>query len=148
MAILHRPALPAPRLFGRPIPRRAVVVAVLCGCVTVAAMQVNQLSRAASTGYQIDALTEQRAEKQAANHDLEAQVAQLSSLARVEWVAKTQMGLVPAAHTIYLTVHQQVPDRHSLPLQFQQPAVNAVPAPSPAAAGPLWKRLLHRLPFF
>ncbi|HEX5479111.1 MAG TPA: septum formation initiator family protein [Dehalococcoidia bacterium] len=147
MAILHRPALPAPRLFGKPIPRRAVVVAALCACVTVAAMQVNQLSRAASTGYQIDALTQERAEKQAANHDLEAQVAQLSSLARVEWVAKTQLGLVPARHTVYLTVHQQVPDRQSLPLQFQQPAVTAE-APAPAAAEPLWKRLLHRLPFF
>ena len=89
MAILHRPALPAPRLFGKPIPRRVVVAAALCACVTVAAMQVNQLSHAASTGYQIDALTQERAEKQAANHDLEAQVAQLSSLARVEWVAKT-----------------------------------------------------------
>ena len=53
---------------------------------------------------------------------------------------------MPAKHTVYLTVHQQVPDRQSLPLQFQQPAVT-VGTPAPAAA-PLWKRLLHRLPFF
>ena len=81
---------------------------------------------------------------QAANHELEAQVAQLSSLARVEWVARTQMGLVPPAHTVFISVHERVPDRQSLPLRYQAPAPTTVSA----TTRPWWTRLFHLLPGF
>jgi cell division protein FtsL len=117
--------------------------------VAAAALQVNQFSHAASTGYTIDQLTQERAAKQAENHDLEAEVAQLSSLSRVESEARGRLGLVPATRKVYVTVNQPVPNGQSLPLRFQLQALAAAAAsPAPPAAPPLWKRLLHLLPFF
>ena len=56
MAALQRIALPAPRTFGRHLSRRVLVVLAVTVGVSIAAVQVNQLSRAASTGYAIDDL--------------------------------------------------------------------------------------------
>jgi len=109
MAALHRPAISAPRAFGRPISRRTVVVAVAVVAVLAAMLQVNQFSRATSTSYTIDALARERASKQAQNQELAAEVAQLSSLARVEQDARGRLGLVPAKRTIYLEVHAAPP---------------------------------------
>ncbi|MBF6598960.1 MAG: septum formation initiator family protein [Dehalococcoidia bacterium] len=149
MALLHRTALPAPRLLGRRISARAVLIAVAVVVVAVAALQVNQFSRAASTGYTIDALTRQRAAKQAENYELEAQVARLSSLSRVESDARTKLGLVPATRTIYVTVNQPLPSGPSLPARFQeQAAAAAANLPPPPPAPSLWKRLLQLLPFY
>jgi cell division protein FtsL len=149
MAALNRIALPAPRPFGRRVSGRFVLVGVAVLAVAVAALQVNQFSHAASTGYTIDALTQERATKQAENHELEAEVAQLSSLSRVESEARGTLGLVPATHKIYVTVNQPVPSGQSLPKRFVDQAVAAAAdSPAPAPVPPLWKRLLHLLPFF
>jgi cell division protein FtsL len=144
MAALHRPALPAPRIFRKPRPGRLVVTGALALVVVAAGFQVNQFSRLTSTGYQIDELGSQRSERQAANHALEAEVAQLSSLARVDWEARTRLHLEPAQQTLYITVNHAVPDRQTLPTRF-------LPAEAPdagQAANPMWKRLLKALPFF
>ena len=70
--------------------------------VIAAGFQVNQFSRLTSTGYEINELNRQRAERQAANHELEAEVAQLSSLARVDWEARTRLHLEPAQQKLYI----------------------------------------------
>jgi cell division protein FtsL len=146
MAALHRPALPAPRAFGRPVSKRWLVTGVVLLGIAAAAMQVNQYSRATSTSYAIDALARERATKQAENQELEAEVAQLASLARVEQDARTRLGLVPAKHTIYLDVNQPAPSRDdAAPAGLQSPA--APPAPK-AHHTPLWKRPLKLIPFF
>jgi hypothetical protein len=89
-------------------------------------------------------LNRQRAERQAQNHALEAEVAQLSSLARVDWEARTQRHLEPAQQKLYITVNHDVPDRQTLPTRFLPPE-----APDAGeAGGPMWKRLLTSLPFF
>jgi cell division protein FtsB len=144
MAALHRPAIVAPRVFGRPRPGRLLVAGAL-GLVAVAAgFQVNQFSRLTSTGYEINGLDQQRAERQAENHAIEAEVAQLSSLARVDWEARTRLHLEPAQQKLYLTVNHDVPGRQTLPTRFL-PAEPATPA---QADEPMWKRLLKSLPFF
>jgi cell division protein FtsL len=145
MAALHRPALPATRALGRRISRRWLLVGVASVAIVVALLQVNQFSRATSTGYALDALREQRAAKQAQNHELEAQVAELSSLGRVSWDARTKLGLVPAQKRVYITVNQQVPDRQTLPTRYR---LDAVPTAAAAkAATPWWKHILQLLPF-
>jgi len=112
--------------------------------VAVGLVQVNQLSRVTSAGYQIDRLNQERAQKQAENSQIEAEVARLSSVARVDIEARLRLGLVPAQSRLYLTLNHSVPDRQTLPTRFL-PAERAAPAPSKP---PLWKRLLHRLPLF
>ncbi|MHB8377926.1 MAG: septum formation initiator family protein [Dehalococcoidia bacterium] len=148
MAALHRPALPAPRAFGRRVSGRTVLVVAAFLAVGVATLQVNQFSRATSASYTIDALARERAMKQAQNHELEGEVAQLSSLGRIEWDARARLGLVPAQRTVYLTVNQAVPDGQSLPMGYQQQAAAPAAGPKTAGSTPLWKRLLKLIPFF
>ena len=148
MAALHRPALPVPRTFGRRVSGRTMLVAAALLAVTAATLQVNQFSRATSASYTIDTLAQERALKQAQNHELEGEVAQLASLGRVEWDARARLGLVPAQRTVYLTVNQPVPDVQSLPMRFQQQAAAPRAAGQPAGHTPFWKRLLKLIPFF
>jgi cell division protein FtsL len=144
MAALHRPTIAAPRILGKSLHGKLLLSGVLALLVVAAGFQVNQFSRLTSTGYEINDLTQQRADKQAENHALEAEVAQLSSLARVDWEARTRLHLEPAQQKLYITVNHEVPDRQTLPTRF-------LPPDSPTGGpsdGPAWKRLLKSLPFF
>lgn len=144
MAALQRPALSAPRLQRRPRTGRLALAGVMALLIVAAGFQVNQFSRLTSTGYEINQLNKQRADRQAANHVLEAEVAQLSSLARVDWESRTRLHLEPAQQKLYLTVNHAVPDRQTLPTRF----LPAEPSQAEEAGGPAWKRLLRMLPFF
>jgi len=152
MAALQRPALPFPRRLGA---RRALarlrsgkLPLVGAGVLLLAAalLQVNQFSTLTSTGYQIDALNEERAAKQAQNRELEAEVARLSSLARVDWEARVRLGMVPASRTLYINVNQPVPGQETLPTRFWPVAPPAAAAEAPGE--PWWKRLFKLLPSF
>jgi hypothetical protein len=145
MAALQRLALPAPRILGRPRPGSLLVVAALVALVAVALVQVNQLGRMTGKGYQIDELNRERAARRAENREVEAQVARLSSLARVDWDARVRLGMVPAARKLHIAVNATVPEHQALPPRFL-PA-EAPPAPPPAAGRPWWKRALDLLPF-
>jgi cell division protein FtsB len=144
MAALHRRAIPAPRIFAKPRPGKLLLVGALALVVIAAGFQVNQFSRLTRTGYQIDELNRERAARQADNHALEAEVAQLSSLARVDWESRTRLHLEPAQQKLYITVNHAVPDRQTLPTRFLPPE----PRDAGGAVEPMWKRLLKSLPFF
>jgi len=152
MAALHRPALPlpgrlaAPRVFAKARSGRVVIVLVVALVLAIALVQVNEFSRLTSTGYQINELTAERASRQADNHALEAEVASLSSLARVDWEARTRLHMEPAKQKLYIEVNGPTPDRQSLPTRYlpaERPA-----APQPSGHSSLWKRLLGMLPGF
>lgn len=152
MAALHRPALPLPGRFALPGPLakvrsgRTTLILVAMLVLGVALVQINEFSRLTSTGYQINDLTAQRASAEANNHALEAQVASLSSLARVDWEARTRLHMEPPKQTLYISVNQPPPNRQTLPTRFLPPE----PAATPVAAthSPLWKRILGLLPGF
>lgn len=113
----------------------------------IALVQVNEFSRLTSTGYQINELTAERSARQADNHALEAEVASLSSLARVDWEARTRLHMEPAKQKLYIDVNGAAPDRQTLPTRFL-PAERPVASPTPAEGTPLWKRLVRLLPGF
>ena len=143
MAALHRPAIPAPRVLHKRSSKLFAYAAI--GLVVVAAVfQVNRFSRLTSRGYEINDLNRARAERQAANHELEAEVAGLSSLARVDIEARVRLHLEPAQQKMYVSVNHAVPARQSLPTRF-------LPASRPAAASaddPWWQRMIGRIPGF
>jgi hypothetical protein len=112
--------------------------------IGAALLQVNQFSAVTGTGYQIEDLRRERAAKLAENHGLEAEVARLSSLARVEIEARVRLGMAPAGRVMHLEINGPVPGRQTLPTRYL-PAENASSAD--AADPPLWKRLLDLLPF-
>jgi cell division protein FtsL len=144
MAALQRPVLAAPRLLRRPRTGRIILVGAIALVIVAAGFQVNQFSRLTSTGYQINELNRQRASREAENHALEAEVAQLSSLARVDWESRTRLKLEPAQQKLYIAVNHDVPDRQTLPTRFLPPE----PAQPELGGDPLWMRILKALPFF
>lgn len=143
MAALQRPAIAAPRILRKPKPGKLMVAGALALVVVAAGFQVSQFSRLASTGYEINDLNRVRAEKQAENHALEAEVARLSSLARVDLEARTRLRLEPAKQKLYITVNHEVPDRQTLPTRFLPPDGRDVEQPDE----PIWRRFLKSLPF-
>ena len=117
--------------------------------VAAAIFQVNRFSTLTSRGYEINDLQRQRAERQAANHTLEAEVAGFSSLARVDWEARTRLKLEPAQQKMYITVHGAVPQRQSLPTRFMPDLRKAAVADSTTSTNePLWRRIVGQLPGF
>jgi cell division protein FtsL len=151
MAALHRPALPLPGRLSAPIAKlrsgRIPIIVVVALVLAIALVQVNEFSRLTSTGYQINELTAERTARQADNHKLEAEVASLSSLARVDWEARTRLHMEPAKQKLYIDVNSAAPDRQTLPTRYL-PAERPAAVPAPAGGTSLWKRLLRLLPGF
>lgn len=150
MAAIHRRALPAPQALGRalggPFSGRLLAFVAIALLVGIAMAQVNQFSRMASTGYELESLRRERAAKQAANHEIEARVAELSSLARVDLEARLKLGMVPPTRTLNIEVNTAAPARTTLPTRFL-PRV-PVQQPPPAEDKPTgWERITGLLPF-
>jgi cell division protein FtsL len=145
---LHRPALPFPRGIARPRTGSIVAVGAAVLLIVVAMLQVNQFSRLTSKSYEINDLNRLRAARQAQNQQLEAEVAWLSSLARVDLEARTQLGMVPANRTLYLTVNAPLPQHQTLPPRILQsmPATEDA-APSDAGSDSFLARARGWLPF-
>ena len=141
MAAIQRPALPARSLPSlRRSPRFLVGLAaalVLGGAM----LQVNQFSAVTTTGYHIDELERERAAKQAENDELEAEVARLASLARVDIEARVRLKMEPAQRILNIEVNHPVPDHQTLPTRFKAPSEPA----GEAADGSLVDRLLDLL---
>jgi hypothetical protein len=112
--------------------------------VAGAMLQVNQFSAVTGTGYEIEDLKRERAAKQAANHDQEAEVARLSSLARVDIEARVRLGMVPATRVTHLWINGTVPDHQTLPTRYLPPAAAAEDDPDDPS---LIERLMELLPF-
>ena len=144
MVAIHRRALPAPRAFLKQ--RQGWLLIGLAGVLAIGVMafQVNQLSSATVTSYEINALNRERAAKQAENHELEKEVARLSSLARVDIEARVRLGMVPATRKMYVEVAQPLPEQQTLPTRFL-PTSGDVTAD---AEDSIWTRFRRALPLF
>jgi cell division protein FtsB len=143
MAAIQRPALRTPALRGRFGSGRLVLIGAGALVIFGALLQVNQFSAVAGTGYEIEQLKRDRATKQAEIHELEAEVARLSSLARVDIEARVRLGMTPASQTIHMEVTGAVPDHQTVPTRFLPSEREAAGPGDP----PLWKRLADLLPF-
>lgn len=144
MVALRRTPIFAPRAFFH---KRRGWLALIAGAALVSAvgaLQVNQLSSATVTSYEINELNRERAARQAANHDLEAEVAGLSSLARVDIEARLRLGLQPATRKLYIDVNQPLPEAQTLPTRYM-PLDGAEPLPEPAS---IWDIVSGLVPLF
>jgi cell division protein FtsL len=139
------------RLISRPLPRpfprlTGVRPALLFGFLVVAGvglLQVSQTSNATTTGYSLQRLEQERFAKQAEVHQLEAEVALLTSIDRIEKEARGRLGMVPADNVMSLEVHKQPPDQQLVPLRFlSQSKALQIETRS------WWQNLLGLLPFF
>lgn len=122
---------------------RAMLIAAGLAVVGAGLLQVVQTSNVTSTGYHIQRLEEARLEWGARVHQLEAEVASLASLERVEREAQGRLGLVPAERRLYLDVNAPVPAQQLLPTRFA-PAEQL----EQSSNGSWWQDLLDLVPFF
>lgn len=121
-------------------PRRAIAVA-LALVAAIALLQVLQSSSVASTGENMQRLERDKAQKTAEIHQLEKDVAALSSLDRIDRNARDRLGMVPARSFQYVTVDTEAPTVPLLP----RPIIDATPnaAPKPEV---WWKSFIKALP--
>jgi cell division protein FtsL len=139
------------RLVSRPLPRpfphvtgvRPVILGAFLAVAAVGLLQVAQTSSATTTGYNLQRLEQTRATKQAQVHQLEAEVAQLTSMDRIEKEAAGRLGMVPAENVISLEVHKQPPAQQLVPRRFLQND-----GATATSAQPWWRKVLGVLPFF
>ena len=144
MAVLDRA-----RIRAHPIVREQVEAhlswRLLAGSIAavglVALLPVLQTSSATERGGAIRQLEQSKAELRASVNGLEAEVADLASIHRVQQIATERLGMVPPKRILYLPIggavpQQRVPER-LLPYRD----------PTPSAAGdPWWRRLADLLP--
>ncbi len=143
MAVLNR-ALAAPQQrvsvavrFG---PLLLIAVAAL---VIVGLLRVVQTSQATTAGFAVQALQQDKLELETSVRQLEAEVAALSSLARVELEA-ARLGLLPPAQESSVQVNVAPPSAGLLPSRFAPPQAEAQVATTSRS---WWRNLLNILTF-
>lgn len=140
--LIARPA-PKARLHAPTLGTRSVLIAAGLALAAAALLQVIQTSNVTTTGYHIQRLEQERLEWQARVHQLEAEVASLASLERIEQEARGRLGMVPAERRLYLEMNAPVPTHQLLPTRFSPPE-----APEQRSGQPWWRDMLDLLPFF
>jgi cell division protein FtsL len=147
MAVLNR-TIPRPlaKAPARPSIRIGPVL-LLAGAaaVIIGLLQVVQMSEATTTNFAIQKRAHEKVQLEASVRDLEANIAALSSITRVEQEAN-RLGLKPATSREVISVNVAWPGASS-PLPS-----SLAPPEKPKAAGapkdaPWWRDLLHLLPF-
>lgn len=120
----------------------STLVAVTALAGLAALLLVVQNSTITTAGYEVRHLETKRDAWRQLNYQLEAEVAALQSLSRVEREAKERLGMIAAKSRIFLTIEGiSAPERgaEDLPPGF-------VPATARQAV-PWWRSLLERLNF-
>lgn len=110
------------------IPGAVPIVLVALGLVGLVLLV--QLSGVTATGYDLRRLRDERADWERENQLLEAYVADLQSLNRVERAAIERLKMVPATERVFLSVSHRP---SSTPLAAELPPMRTAPAAIPVA---------------
>jgi len=120
------------------------ILALAFGAVALLGLlQVIETSDATSTGYTIRRLDQERLDLAAQVHGLEAEVASLTSLERVEREARGRLGMVPAENVLYLEVDTPPPRQQPVPRRLSGSDDSAA-----ESGTSWWQALLKALPFY
>jgi cell division protein FtsL len=122
-----------------------VLIAAGVALLGIAVLQVVQTSEATTSSFAIQRLEQERLELEASVRQIEAEVASLSSLSRIEREA-ARLGLGPAQayRTVYVDAVWQGADEVGLPSRFAPEDENAEQEGKGSA---WWQDLLKALPF-
>ena len=147
MAVLNRSIGQAQRRAQTTPLRIGPVLAVaVIAIVVLAVLQLTETSGATTTNFAIHRLEEQKLELRTVTRQLEAEVATLSSLSRVEREARERLGLEPprSRETIEVNASWPAQDQPRLPTRFAPDAV----ADESGESSTWWRDLLQLLPFY
>ena len=111
----------APRSEGRQpgLPSLVIICVVVIGLAGLLPLLLS--SRVIHTSSDVRELEGVRNDWQARTQELEAEIAVLGSLDRIEKEARGRMGMVPPGETVYITVDQPAPEKQIVPLRFLPP---------------------------
>ncbi len=148
MAVLNRPFARVPATASTSLRVGPVLAVAAVAIVIVALLQVVQTSDAASSNFAIQQLEQEKLELRTRTSQLEAEIAALSSLSRIEQEARERLGLEPAAAQQSLQVNVPWPgaDQQLLPTRFAPAEEPEVVEQSDGSGW--WRDLLELLPFY
>lgn len=120
-----------------------LVLAMAVAAIGLAgALSLLPSSKATSTTHNIRQLEMARDDWQARIHELEAEIASLGSLERIDREARERLGMVPPTRTVHITVDIPAPEKQILPERFL-PTREEKPEEDRQS---LWESLLDFLP--
>lgn len=134
---------PAPRAKGRPFSMPLVLTIALVTIGLAGLLPLLQSSQTTTTGHNIGELERQRNDWEARTHELEAEIASLAALDRIEEEAHQRLGMEAPERTLYLTVDVASPESQPIPDRFLPPKKQE----SAEADQSWWQSLLELLPF-
>jgi len=134
---------PAPRAKGRPLGMPVVLTIALVAVGLAGLLPLLQSSQATTTGYNIRQLERQRNDWEARSHELEAEIASLAALDRIEREARERLHMQEPEDTLYLTVDVPRPESQPVPDRFLPPEKQE----SVKEDQSWWQSLLDLLPF-
>lgn len=147
MAVLNR-AVGRTEPKAAPTLRLGPLLLIAAGAIVVIGLlQIVQSSEATTASFKIQTLEQQKLELETSTQQLEAEVAALSSLSRVQAEAK-RLGLVPAQALGSVEVNVPGPANEvgRLPSRFAPSETKQTTGDGQGASW--WRSLLKRLPFF
>ena len=152
MAVVNR-AISAPQqqtstIASLAVRFRPLLLIAVAALVIVGLLRVVQTSQATTVGFAVQALQQERLELETALRQLEADVAMLASLERIEREAQ-RLGLAPPVERASVWVNVALPVANTLPTRFAPNDAEAdkTTETSDTATTSWWRRLLKPLPF-
>jgi cell division protein FtsB len=121
----------------------AVLTIALVSVGLAGLLPLLQSSQTTTTGYNIRQLERQRNDWEARSHELEAEIASLAALDRIEEEARERLQMEAPARTVYITVDVPRPESQPVPDRFL-PSKEQESAKEDRS---WWQSLLDRLPF-
>ncbi len=132
----------APPAKGRPLPMAAVLTIALIAMGLAAFLPLLLSSHDTTTGHNIRELEGQRDDWQAQTHELEADIASLAALDRIEKEARERLHMQEPEEKLYITVDVAAPEDQPIPARFLPPPRQPVEEHQS-----WWQSLLDLLPF-
>lgn len=143
MAVVSRTISPPQQQTSIAVRFRPFLLIAVAALVTVGLLRVVQTSQATTAGFAVQALQQDKLEVETALRQLEADVALLSSLERIEREAQ-RLGLAPPAAQASVRVNVALPAANALPTRF---APEDAEETAGSGATSWWRSLLKPLPF-
>jgi cell division protein FtsL len=133
----------APRVKGQPLGMPVVLTIALVAIGLAGLLPLLQSSQTTTTGYNIRQLERQRNDWEARTHELEAEIASLAALDRIENEARERLHMEAPEDTLYITVDVPRPASQPVPDRFLPPEKQE----SVKEDQSWWQSLLNLLPF-
>ncbi len=144
MAVISRTISPHQQQASIAVRFGPLLLIAVAALVIVGLLRVVQTSQATTAGFAVQALQQDKLEVETALRQLEADVALLSSLERIEREAQ-RLGLAPPAEQASVRVNAALPAANMLPTRFA-PEEDAEESAGSGATS-WWRSLLKPLPF-